>query len=218
MKKLGLTIFVVAGSTMLAHETLADIYIFNFQGTLNQIYNGQTINGLPVSSGTFVDVSFSINSGTPGQINLPFSSYYYDPSAITSVTLSNSFGVTSVVGTYGTQFEVTENNNGTEVELVSYNSNAALNQITDWQLNITGISNNSLTLESGIQMLENNPLTNTTLYLWVTDLGWNVISTSVGNVSSMNYTITQVPEPSSFAFEALGIASLLFIARNHVRR
>jgi hypothetical protein len=67
-------------------------------------------------------------------------------------------------------------------------------------------------------MLENNPLTNTTLYLWVTDLGWNVISTSVGNVSSMNYTITQVPEPSSFAFEALGIASLLFIARNHVRR
>lgn len=217
MKTLGLMIPLVAGMTILPHKTLADIYVFNFQGTLNQIYNGQEINGLALSSGTVVDVSFSIDSATPGHINIPFSSYYYDSSALTSITLSNSFGVTSVGGTYGTQFEVTRTMNGTQVEFVSYNANTASDQITDWQLNISGTSDNTLTLDSGIQMLENNPLTNTTLYLWVTDLGWNVISTSVGNVSSMNYSVTEVPEPCSFAFGALGVASLLVIARNPFR-
>ena len=62
MKKLGPMILIAAGMTILPHKTLADIYTFDFQGTLNQIYNGQTINGLSISSGTFVDVSFSIDS------------------------------------------------------------------------------------------------------------------------------------------------------------
>jgi hypothetical protein len=217
MKKLGLMILIVAGMTILPHKTLADIYTFDFQGTLNQIYNGQTINGLSISSGTFVDVSFSIDSATPGFM-AGDSSLYYDSSAITSITLRNSFGMTSVSGTYGTQFEVIDIGDGTEVELVSYESNAALGQIRDWQLNIYGTSDNTLTLASGIQMLENNPLTDTILDLWVTDLGWNVISTSEGNVSSMNYTVTPVPEPSTFAFGALGIASLLAFRRSQFRR
>jgi hypothetical protein len=203
MKQLGLATLVAAGLTLLPFKTSADIYVFDFQGALNQVYNNQTINGLSLGSGTFVDVSFSIDAATPGTIS-PLGGTYYDPSAITSITLSNSSGVTTVLGTYGTEFHV----NKTQVEFVTYRADAPLNRIVDWQLNISGTSDNTFTLASGFQLLENNSLTNTYLQLFVTDLGWNVASTSVGTVTSMSYSITPVPEPSFFALGAVAIASL----------